>query len=86
MPNGAPGEEGGVLKDEGDELAGVLRSHAVDGDVAGGDGAEAGDQLEESGFAAAGGADDGDELAALRWVVMDSRTVAVAPLEVLEAL
>ena len=63
--DGSPGQERGVLEDEADELAGVYGRHAVDGDVALAHWAEAGDELEERGFATAGGTEEGDELAAL---------------------
>lgn len=65
LADGAPREQGGILKDEGDELPGLLRGHSVDSDVARGDGAEAGDHLEEGGFTAARRADDADELTSL---------------------
>jgi len=77
-----PRKQGGFLKDEGDLLAGVDGGHAVDGDGARGAWREAGDEFEQRGFAAAGRADDGDELAALDAevdVVEDARAAKLLP-------
>ena len=59
----APGQQGGVLKDVGDRLAGLYWSHPVYQDAAGGCRGEAGDQLEQSGLAATGRTDQGDKFA-----------------------
>ena len=61
----APGQQGGLLEDEAEFLEplggdGVV---AEDGDRAGGRLLEACDQAQQRGFAAAAGADEGDELA-----------------------
>ncbi len=63
--DGAPGIKRGGLEDiaVGAVLAGVLRRRAIDRDGAGGRLFEIGDDAQEGGLAAAGGADEGDEVA-----------------------
>ena len=64
--DGEVGEEGVALEDGGDvALVGgeAVEAGAVEEDVAGGGVFEAGDQAEGGGFAAAGGAEQGEELA-----------------------
>jgi hypothetical protein len=67
VDDAAPGEQGRVLEDEADLLLtlGLARGFAVDEDAAAGGRLQAADQTQESRFAAAAGADDRDELAAL---------------------
>ena len=77
---GEPREEGGFLEDEGELLGSVGGVDAIDGGGAARNRAEAGDEFKDGGLAAAAGADERDEVAALRVerdVVEDERTVAV---------
>ena len=73
LVGGEQGQQAEGLEDEADAMAAELGELAfvvlgdvlaVDRDVAGGGGVEAGDQVEQGGLAGAGAADQGDELAA----------------------
>lgn len=66
FPDRAPGQQRGVLKDEGAARIGTLHSLAVDVDLAEQRGVEPGEQPDEGRFAGTAGADQGDELAWLR--------------------
>jgi hypothetical protein len=76
-----PRKQRRLLEDERELLDRALRRHAVDDDLAAGDGIEPGDELQDRRLAAAARADQRDEVAALRLeahVVEDHRPVAVA--------
>lgn len=67
----APGQQGGPLEQHGDVAAGLGDRRAGHGDLALGDRQQPGDHAEQGGLAAAGAAEDGDELA-LRDVEVDA--------------
>ena len=64
--DGEPGEQRGLLEDVGEFVGGGGAigggGSAGEEELAGGDGAEAGDEFQERGFAATAGADEGDEI------------------------
>ena len=63
--NRQPGEQGGLLEHHAAVGGGAFHFHAVNGDLAGGGMDQAGHQTQDGGLAAAGGADQADELAGL---------------------
>ena len=60
-----PGEQGGLLEHHAPVGGGAFHFHTVDGDLAGGGMDQACNQTQDGGLAAAGGADQADELAGL---------------------